>query len=286
MRVAIIGGAGRMGRWLIEHFLNQGHTITISDANEEEARRVAESKGVKLAADNIEASRDADLIVISTPIEVTPTVIREVMPEAKRGSTIMEISSLKSGVIQALKEASEAGVRALSIHPLFGPGVKRLAGERIALIPIKDGEAEAEEAGKLFPEAEIIIVGAEEHDRAMALTLAIPHILNIAFSSLVGEEDIRSLKRLGGTTFKLQLVLGEGVMAGDPHLYASIQMGNKYTVDSLDRLISRLEDMRRWIVHGDRESFIEFYRSVYSAISKDEDFQRAYERMYRALEAL
>ena len=39
MKVAIIGGAGRMGKWLVNYFRKGGHEVTISDARREEGTR-------------------------------------------------------------------------------------------------------------------------------------------------------------------------------------------------------------------------------------------------------
>jgi len=286
LKVAVIGGAGRMGRWFVRHFVNQGEEVAISDIIRSEAESVAMSTGAKVAEHNLEAVEDADLVVVSTPIEVTPKVLEEICSALRPSATIMEISSLKSKVVPVLERIAKRGVKAVSVHPLFGPGVQRLAGERVALIPVSDPTSELRLGRNLFPEAEIVVVDVEEHDRAMALTLSLPHFLNVAFASVVGEEDLNVLKKLGGTTFALQLVLAEAVMTEDPDLYASIQMGNLYTVECLERFLQRAGILRDHVAEKDVRSFSRFYADIRSWISKDRDFGVAYERMYRALEAL
>ncbi len=285
MNVAIIGGAGRMGRWLISHFLNQGHEVVISDIKMDEARAIAKSTGVRLAKDNIEAVKDADLTVISTPIEITPNVLLEISSKLRKSTIVLEISSLKAQIIPVLEKMAKRGVRALSIHPLFGPGVQKLAEKKMALIPVLDPSSETRLARELFPDAKMIVIDAEEHDRAMALTLSLPHFMNIIFASIIGEEDLNLLKKLSGTTFTLQLTISEGVMAEDPTLYSSIQMNNKYTVQYLERLTSRAETLKGYVAKEDRENFVQFYKDAQNAISKDTEFHKAYERMYKALEA-
>ncbi|MEM2091946.1 MAG: prephenate dehydrogenase/arogenate dehydrogenase family protein [Candidatus Bathyarchaeia archaeon] len=285
MHAAIIGGAGRMGSWFTRYFLRRGYRVTISDVRVDRAEEVARILGAKLAKNNIEAAKAADIILISTPINVIPSVIAEIMPELERGKIIAEISSVKGGIIPSLREAARCGVSVLSLHPLFGPGAQDMEGERIALIPVSDRLFEEELAKKIFPEAELIIVDEEAHDRAMALILSLTHFINIVFASVVGEEDIGALKNLGGTTFTLQLLLSEGVMAEDPAIYASIQMDNKYTIRYLERFMSRAEDLKRIISDRSLEGFVEFYRAAQNLLGRDEDFANAYERMYRALRA-
>jgi len=286
MRVTIIGGAGRMGRWLVYYFSSKGYEIIISDLKLEKAKALAETAGVKLARNNVEAVKDADLIVVSTPIQVTPKVINEIKPYVKEGAIVTEISSLKSNVVETMAKIAELSVRPLSIHPLFGPGAQKLAGKKIAVIPIVNSDAEMKLAKELFPEAEIIAAGAEEHDRAMGLSLSLTHFINIVFASIVGEEDIETLKRLGGTTFTLQLTLAESVMTEEPALHVAIQMENEYASQCLDKFLSRANTIRAWITDKDKEKFTAFCNRVLGLLSKDEDFTKAYEKMYKVLEAL
>lgn len=286
MKVAVIGGAGRMGKWLIRYFLAQGHEVTFSDVRHDEATAVAKSTGAKLADGNLEAAKDADLVILATPIEATPEALADLAPNLPRPSSIMEISSLKTQVVPVLVKVAKRGVTVLSIHPLFGPGVQQLMGEKIALVPVVDPASELKLAKSLFPEVEIIIVDAEEHDKAMALTLSLPHFLNIVFASVAGDEDLDVLKKLGGTTFKLQLVLSESVLSEDPSLYASIQMSNTYSAHFLDKLMTNALTLRDHVTTKDLKSFLQLYRDVQALLSRDEDFATAYERMYRALGAL
>ncbi|MFQ6095084.1 MAG: prephenate dehydrogenase/arogenate dehydrogenase family protein [Candidatus Bathyarchaeia archaeon] len=284
MNVTVIGGVGRMGRWLVRHFLSQGHDLTISDVRMREAIAFAESLGVRFVKENPEAVEDADLTVASTPIMVTSCVLREIAPRVKKDSIVAEISSLKSQAVPVLLEMADLCIKPLSIHPLFGPGAQRLEEEKIALIPLVDPSSEVELVSKLFPGVEVIVVEAEEHDRAMALTLSLPHFLNIIFASTISEEDLNALKKLGGTTFTFQLTLSEGVMIEDPGLYASIHMNNEYTLRYLDKFLSCGETVRGWIADKDEKRFTEFYSSVQASLSKDEDLSKSYEKMYKALE--
>ena len=286
MRVSIIGGAGRMGCWLAHYFSSRGHEVTVSDLNLDKAKALAETTGVKLAKTNVEAVKGADLIVVSTPIQVISNVINEIKSHIRGGAVVAEISSLKSSVVETMTKIAELGVRPLSIHPLFGPGAQRLKGKKIAVIPLNNSETEINLTKEIFPEAEITAVNTEEHDRAMALSLSLPHFINIIFASIVGEEDLMMLKKLGGTTFTLQLTLAESVMTEDPALQASIQMENKYVSNHLALFLKKAKAVKTWVTKGDKEEFIAHYNRVRSSMFQDADFQRAYERVYRALETL
>ena len=259
LRVAIIGGAGRMGVWFAKYFVKRGYEVIISDVRMNEAEAIAKSLGVKLAKNNLEAVRIADLSFLSTPINVTPKVLIEILPELKKPKIVVEISSLKFKVLPIMSRIAERGIKALSIHPLFGSGAKGMAGERIALIPLRDQTVEEKLAKKFFPDAEIIVVNGELHDDAMALTLALTHFVNIIFASVVSEENLEFLRRLGGTTFMLQLALSEGVMTEKPSLYASIQIDNKYVTKYLEKFMSKAILLKEIIENKDFNGFIKFF---------------------------
>jgi len=286
MKIAIIGGYGRMGRWFTRYFTAHGHKVVISGVRLHKAKTFAEEAGVDFAKNNVEAVKDVDLVMVSVPIPVAPRVIDEIAPHMKKGAIISEISSLKSGVVKALVEAASLKLRPLSLHPLFGPGAQKLRGRKIAVVPILDSEAENNMAKEIFPEAETVVVNAEEHDRVMALVLSLPHFMNVIFASVIGDENLGTLKRLGGTTFTLQLTLAEGVMTEDPALQATIQMDNKYVSRYLDDFLSKAETVKKWIADKDVEKFTSFCDRVENLLSKDTGFSEAYKKMYEVLEMI
>jgi len=275
-----------MGRWLARYFVTHGHRVIISDVKFDEAKALAKATGVEVAESNIQAVKNADLILISTPIKTIPKAIHEIASHVKSGAVVAEISSLKFYVMKALIEIANLDVRPISLHPLFGPGAKRLAGKKIAVVPILDTETETKLAKEVFPEAEIIIIDAERHDQAMGLVLSLTNFMNMVFASIVSGEDILMLKRLGGTTFTLQLTLAESVMTQDPSFQASILMDNKYALPYLDKFLSKAKTVKRWIVDKDEKGFTTFCCDVQNSLSKDAEFFKSYENLYRALEAL
>ncbi len=286
MRVAVIGGAGRMGRLFARYFTQQGNEVIISDVNWEEAVKFAGSLNAEATQSNTEAAGSSELIVICTPIMDVPRVVDEIIHNLSESAIVMEISSIKSPVISAMRMVAETGGKPLSIHPLFGPGARDPSGERMALIPLSDEKSEVELARSIFPNVSIFPVDLERHDRIMALALSLTHLINVVFASTIAEENIAELKRIGGKTFRMQLLLCESVMTESPDLSAAIQMSNPFAIEYLERF-SRIYDRLLEYIRGKRkEEFIKFHREVYSALSHHEDLSDSYRAMYRALRAI
>lgn len=286
MKVAIIGGAGKMGRWFTRYFVQQRHDVTISDIDEVNARRFARSLGIRLSHNNSEAAGSADLIAVCTPITAVPKVIKEILDDLNPSAAVMEISSVKSPVMPIMKKIALVGRRVLSVHPLFGPGVEDPSGERIALVPIYDAASEIDFAKQLFPNLEIILVDLERHDHAMALTLSLTHFINIVLASMLAKENVEELKNLGGTTFTMQLLLSESIMTENPKLCASIQMSNPYTIQYLEKFLSEAYRLMQHVREGEEKEFSKFFNEAYSALSEHERLADSYEAMYRALKTI
>ena len=188
-RVAVIGGAGDMGRWMAKHFARMGCRVTISDVRRDRAERVADELGVQTAPNNVEAVSDVDATILCVPPEAVPAVVEETADHLKPGSTLVEISSVKTGIFEALRRVSERGVKTLSIHPLFGPGAPSPEGFRVVLIPVRDPEAERKEAEAMFPGAEVVEATLEEHEEAMAYALALNYAVNTALALTLREVE-------------------------------------------------------------------------------------------------
>jgi prephenate dehydrogenase len=285
MKVAVLGAAGKMGKWLVQYLTSQGHTLTVFDIKREELKGLSKNFKVKIAKDNLEAVENAELTVVSVPINTTVEVLREICPRLKKGSVVVEIASIKEKIVDALKRFSRLDVQPLSLHPLFGP-VQKLKKKKIALIPVFNVEKELRTAKKIFPDAEFVVVDAQQHDKVMAATLSLPYFVNVVVASTLKDEDFKILERLGGTTSTLQLTLVGGVMAQDPELHISLHTANKYALEYLNKFVSDAEKLRDLMKSGNMKDFKELYDKITQSISKSLNLEVMYEKMYAALEAL
>ena len=285
MKVAIIGGGGRMGSWFALHFSSRGTTTVLSDLNIDKARSVASRTGAETAESSISAVADADLALICVPIDDTPGVIHEIAPHMKSGAVLAELSSVKAQTVKALREVASLGVQPLSLHPMFGPAATSLKKKTIVVVQVLDGNMEADITSSLFEEAEIVISEQEEHDRVMAALLSLTYFLNIAFAKVISEEDLTSMKRMAGTTFTVQLTIAEAVISEDPVLVASLLRENTFTEYYLNRFATEAGKISE-LVKCNSKGLLDLYNFVRARFSQDPDYALADERRNRAFEAL
>jgi prephenate dehydrogenase len=289
VKVAILGGTGSMGQWFAKYFHNKGFKVIISGRTPEKTARIAEELGIDYAESDVEAVSGANMVIVSHPIEVTANSILETAGHLQKGAILFDIASLKGDAIEALEKASKRGVRAISIHPLYGPGAQSISGKQILMIPINEDVHVVDEMTEMF-EADGGIVhvleSGEVHDKMMALTLGLPHLLNIIFGKVLSEEDISVVKKCSGTTFALQLLLTESVLSQDPNLYYAIQSLNPAFKAVLNRLVTVLKEMTLMITKKEKNRFITTFEETKSSLSRDSEFSSAYHRFYKAVEAI
>ena len=288
MKVAILGGTGGMGRWFASYFRGKAFDVILSGRFPEKTATVARELGVGYAASDDVAVRDADMVVVSTPIEVTATIIRAVASHMRKGAILYDLASVKGDVIEALTQAAALGLRALSVHPLFGPGAPSMQGQRVLLIPVAAGHQVVNELAQLFQgDGGIthVLASGDVHDKMMALTLGLPHFLNILFARVLAGVDIRDVKTFAGTTFTLQLLLAESVLSQDPHLYYAIQSQNPAFTDLLTAIRMSLDELVSAVMRKDNPRFITLFQDAATALAQDPGFSTAYQRFYKALNA-
>ncbi len=76
MHIAIIG-AGNVGKALAKSGVRAGHTVTLSASDTEHAKEAALATGARPAASNVEAVKEAELVIVAVPYDKLGDVFRE-----------------------------------------------------------------------------------------------------------------------------------------------------------------------------------------------------------------
>lgn len=285
-RVAILGGTGKMGRWFAGYLKNKGFDVAIHSRSPKKAAKVAQELGLKYI-ESLDAVRDVDAVVISTSLSSTPEVIRKVSKRMKPNTILFDIASIKRDVIEALEEARALGIRTISIHPMFGPGATSLKGKHIIVIPVGEDPELVNEVLNLFQDASThILENAKVHDLMIALTLSLPHFINIVFGQTLKKANIVNLTKFSGTTFALQLLITEAVFSEDPELYYEIQSNNKAFAEILDDFLKMTKETIATIKKKERKTFVKSFKETKESLTKDPNFSKAYSKFYNAYEAI
>ena len=135
MKINIIGGRGAMGRVHKKILEKAGHKVITSGRN--------------TVPGYIEATKMADLTIISVPIHATLDIIKQVAPYAK---AIMDFTSVKAEPINAMLEFSRDYTEVAGLHPLYGE-LKSVKGRTIVYCPTNKAGEKCSEVVKALEKA-------------------------------------------------------------------------------------------------------------------------------------
>ena len=247
--IAVIGGRGGMGRCVAQMFGDLGHAVMVADLD------------TQLTPD--EAASVADVVVISVPIDATLDVIRRLGPQVRTDALLMDVTSIKAEPVKAMLEASAASVA--GTHPLFGPTVHSLQGQRVVITPGRGAEWLAWLNSMLHARGlEIMETTPEEHDRAMSIVQVLVHMSTEVLGRTLAALNVPLDQTLLFTSpiYLMELLLTARHFAQSPDLYASIQMANPRTAAVADAFVRAAQDLRTMTASHDRAAFQELFAEV------------------------
>jgi len=271
--IAIVGVNGKMGKWFANYFHKMGFKVKGFDTNNE-----IKEKFIIKANSLVSAILQIDYVLLCTPTKNTPEIIRLISKEMKRDSYLIEISSQKSKTAQTLLK-TPSKINPICIHPMFGPGIKNIAGKNVIIVPIKDAQKELTATKLLFPGANFVTIDADEHDKKIAVILGLTHLINIAFANILAKDEKISLtEKMAGTTFKAQRIIAESILTESAELIETIvsnievrKYGEEFQKD-VSRLLTYSQE-------GKSEEIIDYIKSSQEKISKNVDLEKSYKKL-------
>ncbi len=272
-KISIIGVNGKMGKWFANYFNKIGFEVTGFDTNDD-----IKEKFIIKANSLIGAILKTDYVLLCTPTKNTPEIIRLIAKEMKHGSYLIEISSQKSKTAQTLMK-TPTKVNPICIHPMFGPGTKKIDGKNIIIVPVKDVKKELDATKLLFPKANFVTIDASEHDKKIAVILGLTHLINIAFANILAKDEKISLtEKMSGSTFKIQKIVTESILTESPELIETIVSNpemRKYGEEFWKDIGKLLTDSQE----GKSEEIIDYIKSSQKRISKNIDLDKSYKKL-------
>jgi prephenate dehydrogenase len=220
-----------MGRILVKMLQPSGAKVTICSRNPRRARTLCNRLGVTVGAED--SVQDADMVVVSVPIEKTVSTCKRLLKIMKPHSLLIDVASVKKGIVDKVVTSVPKDVEYLSIHPLFGPDTEEFKGENVLAINPRGGPL-SKSILKLLSNngLKMTHVTADEHDRKTAVTQALHHFayasLAACMSKLIKRNDLQrfSTKSLRKTIEIIQS------LSDNIDTVLEIQERNQYAVNS------------------------------------------------------
>ena len=287
-KVAIIG-IGLIGASIAlaaRHYKSESR-IALYD-RDEAVRKTAQDLNIgdEICADSAACVADADLVILAVPVGAMKAVMNEIKDHLKQGAIITDTGSTKRSVIRDIGPLIPNTCHLVAGHPLAGTefsgpeaGFPSLFDGRYWLII--PGEAPQE---KVFQLEQFLSalgamteqMGADYHDRILALTSHLPHLIayTIVGTATDLEQDLKNdVIRFSASGFRDFT----RIAASDPVMWRDVFINNDEAIlemlqrfnedlsylqrairwkegDKLFELFSQTRDIRRSIIDAGQDS--------------------------------
>jgi len=246
----IIIGLGLIGGSLALELKKRGLAkrvvgVARSSANRREAlRRRAVDEAVPAPGEFI---RGADLVVLATPVAAILKLLSELKPFLSERSLLTDVGSTKQSIVQEARRLRLS--QFLGGHPIAGTeksGMKAaeldlFRGKKWILTPAgkPSGLTRMKKLLKAIG-AEVLEMGAREHDQALSYVSHLPNLLAYALAGVESESAARNL-RLAGSSLKGMT----RVASSPPEMWRDICLNNSAEISkrlsSLQKRIARFQ---------------------------------------------
>jgi prephenate dehydrogenase len=262
MRQVAIIGLGLMGGSLGLALRQRKAARVVGYARRAETRREALRLGAADAvAESVAAAvRDAELAVFCTPVLTIPALLRESLPAVRKGCVITDVGSTKAELAAELEPACRAaGAAFVGSHPMAGSEQTGLNAARPdlydgAVVAVTPGADPAREAVAAVIDvwtrvgARVIAIDPQEHDRLVARTSHLPHLIAALLVAAAARDGHPNLREFCGPGFRDTT----RVAGGSPEMWHDIVKSNLAAVlAELRGYDARLQELVRLLERGD-----------------------------------
>jgi len=218
----------------------------------------------RYVADPKEGVRDADLVILATPVDTYERHLTDWAPCLRPGAIVSDVGSVKGALVERAEALMPAGVHFVGAHPIAGKEKSGVAagsdqlfkGARCILTPTKRTDQEAlrrvedlwKETGSL-----VLMMDPHLHDQILGAVSHLPHVA--AFALITALADLRD-RRL--PALDLAGHSGGGlrdttrIAASSPEMWRDIFLWNRDNVVSfIEAYEGALQEFKRLIKTGD-----------------------------------
>jgi prephenate dehydrogenase len=282
--IAIIGGSGKMGRWLAGYLVDNGYRVIISGRNQQRLQETKRQLDVKVNT-CIEAVDCADIIILSVSIDNFEDVVREIGPHIFPEQTVIDITSIKTAPVSLMHKYIKSGL-VLGTHPMFGPGAKDILGNTFVLTPTNEPEHVFAQkvAGYLTSRgARVIYASPEEHDEMMSLLLGLSHLMAIVTAdTMSGTKILKKAIDTGGVTFNALLTVAGAVISEDPEFYASLQMNLPQAPEFAEMYSRKAQEWAEIVKSKNRDKFVAKMTALKQQFAAEQiNLESTYKNLYK-----
>ncbi len=235
--------------------------------------KIAKQKGCidLYTTDLKEGVKDADIVIVSTPVKIIPEFIKQILPYVKPNCVITDVGSVKYEIFKSIKKEIKKykNINFIGSHPIAGSEKKGVEFAEEDLfensvcvvcydkeISSKEGLEKIKSLWKLL-NSKVILLEPKKHDKILALTSHFLHIISYLLTKKINSKE-EYLNFVGGAYRDMTRI-----SASDPELWAEICFMNKrFIKNEIKRFIRDLSKFRK--ILDDFEKLKKFLTKCYN----------------------
>lgn len=218
----------------------------------------------RYVVDTKEGVREADLVVLATPVDTYDRHLKEWASCLKKGAVVTDVGSVKGTLVEQSERALPAGVHFVGAHPIAGKEKTGVAagtdqlfkGARCILTPTKRTDPRAlEQVRAMWEEAgsHVLTMDPHLHDQILGAVSHLPHVAAFALINALADlrnQKIPSLDLAGHSGGGLRDTTR--IAASSPEMWRDIFLWNRENIVTFIEAYERsLEQLKQLIKTGD-----------------------------------
>ncbi len=241
---------------------------TRSQATADTANRlgIVDHCGTDLAA----AVKDADLVIVCTPVGACGENMRVIAPNMKPGAIVSDVGSVKQAVIRDMRPHVPAGVHFVPAHPIAGTehsgpeaGFPDLFKGRWCIVTPLEGvdRAAADRLAEFWRGCGSMVefMAPDWHDKVLGIVSHLPHLIAYTIvgtaDDMAGEQRSEVIKFAAGGFRDFTRIA-----ASDPTMWRDVFLNNREAVlEILARFQEDLFYLQRAIRWGEGDKLFEIF---------------------------
>lgn len=269
-KIAIIG-VGLLGGSLALA-LKKGDEKDLVGWNHRASSRKKASRLLSVGRSFVETVKNADIVVLCSHSGSIGPVLRQLIPLIHKNTLILDVSSVKGELVKEAQHIPEISNHFVPCHPMAGKEKSGLANadpllyraKYVFITPLtKNPRSLLQRAVQFWKKvgAVPVIIDAKTHDKGVALTSHLPHLLAAAMMNLYGRTQRKSLV--------FQKAVGSGfrdftrISAGNPAMWKDIVEMNAAEIKSfLSQYRRNLEVLEKNLKKKNGRYWLSFFETA------------------------
>ena len=273
-KISIIG-CGLIGSSILRAAQEQklATKISVYDKSNKVIEYLKKNFTADICSNVTESAKDADLIIISTPLSSYKEILLSIKSNLKEGSILTDTGSTKKEVNKIVKNLGLKNISWIASHPIAGTefsgpaaGFSSLFKNRWCILSADNqvSKDKIENLEKFWSKlgSKVKVMSFEDHDYVLSLTSHLPHAVaySIVRTAINNEDkfknDVIQYSAGGLRDFTR-------IAASDPLMWKDIFIDNSENIlKVLDNYSKNLDDIKSAIKKKDSEKLLEIFSST------------------------